>query len=217
MSSVESRHFLQPTQEKPAFRENIQGEPFVIRGHHLSSFILLQNGDFPYGDAYTPQELAWAQTQHFKEQLTAAKMSADQDPRDILYYEDLIGTNMFQRLRQTKASIQVYKKFITLPDDHPVELVSGLQDALCGACAIGEHCKTSGDKFGNDGLTRLTRDANEVRGFIRRAKRSGFEEGIEVTTRKTDYTDMDPVDSIAVATTAKVFKDVLRYYGKYRG
>lgn len=124
--------------------------PFRIRGHHLWAFAELLR------TTLSPSELA----ERVVEGIQYLRIERNEQPTeelDLEYIGDVLGTNPEQRDHFRKVQEDEFRKFLELPDDFPVEITTG-KDALCKACAIGEHCSNE-DMYGDkEDIARFIRD-----------------------------------------------------------
>lgn len=110
-----------------------QRQPLPIRGHHL---FLIQNALGIYAPRITAR------------QMTSAILC--DDPEWAI--EDTIGPEDAKAggTKYTALLTSALEYFLHLPDDFPIQLVSGQRDCICALCAIGSHCnKVKQDKRQN--------------------------------------------------------------------
>lgn len=101
-------------------------QPLRIRGHHLDHFKFFY-GSILKGDKITASEYA-------------QDVAGDIACADPKYARDVLGQTPPEGKRFVEQTTSIYEKFIKLPDDHPLELVEGQPDDICGACVTGSHC-----------------------------------------------------------------------------
>lgn len=113
-----------------------EGEPktssFRIRGHHLREFARLLRTKL------TIEELAEEVTQDILGS-TKPRNGEITDEIDTGYIEDVLGKSPEERRRFTSAQVSLFRRFVELPDDFPVELGTG-KDNMCDTCIVGSHC-----------------------------------------------------------------------------
>lgn len=113
--------------------------PLVIRGHHLYAFAELLRTNM------TVEQLAEEVTEDI---LGSKKIRNGEttDEIDVVYIEDVLGKTLEDRRRFTLAQVPLFRAFIELPDNFPVELGIG-KDNMCDTCIVGDHClKQQDDK-----------------------------------------------------------------------
>lgn len=130
--------------------------PFVIRGHHMPSFVEL---------LYTaPSELAE------REVAEEAELRHSEVEYHHFKVQDTIGP--VSNTEQYKFNTErVYRDFIEAADDHPVEFVVGQVDRICGCCAKGEHCK----RRMQSGTDMVRFDSSYIDKFLDVVRKEGIE------------------------------------------
>lgn len=108
-----------------------QTPPLVIRGHHLFHYASLLRER-----KLSPPELA---TEDIAGIPNDRKFDAADGREGLGYLEDVFGTTHSQAKHFSDNTIRAYDDFMSLSDDHPVEIVAG-KDKICDGCAIGLHC-----------------------------------------------------------------------------
>ncbi len=114
--------------------EVITPTPLIIRGHHLANlytYYYLNKGSTDAG-------IIADHAQKFVQELLNT-------PKSQAYVRDVLGSTPEQNQRFAKQYEEVIKRFMTLPDNYPLELVEDIPDDICAGCAIGKHCRELGD------------------------------------------------------------------------
>lgn len=196
--------------ENPQFVETkkiaiIEGEAKTrnlsdIRGHHLPMFQSLLSGEFE------PREIAQRipldKSKGFDFQFLPGK----------LHSEDVIGYS--RRSDRYDASVEKYRAsvedllsaFFALPDNSPINLVSGRPDSICGLCAVGDHCKMS--KSENSGYDLVKGDFAYINTFLIAAEAQGIKS--ETVEEEQSFIDIPETKMVKVVKTTKgTLKNVL--------
>ena len=103
----------------------------------------------------------------------------------------------------TKSFINKVRK---LPDDHPVELISGQPDAICNSCALREtpdiHCRE---------VETAEYDSEILEGFERYARKLGLGDQVEGMTEDVYPNDFNaPLPVRRVKTNMKTVREIVR-------
>jgi hypothetical protein len=101
--------------------------PLVIRGHNILK-LKEYYVDLINGVASTPEEHA---------QASIGMLRLIGEPE---YVVDVLGRDPEHESVFKAGVASVYKRFITLPNKHRVELVEGMRDDICAVTAVGRHC-----------------------------------------------------------------------------
>lgn len=159
--------------------EKDQRQPRPIRGHHLFA---VQEAISVLGP-----------------RITARKHTAvilGDEPAWVI--KDMIAPDDKDGIKFTESLASALQSFIELPDDYPVNVVTGQPDFICALCAIGSHCNKlrqdngQGDIVAHDEiyLNRFinTADSLGISLNIMKKKKSfdDLEDTLEVTTIKTN-------------------------------
>lgn len=118
-------------EHKISEKSNTQ-EPFVIRAHHLRNLsgIKVEHYDDgnskPYADS----------SREVNGIISAIKSSSIEG-----YPEDVLGTSLESFNGFAQQLEEFLRKFLTLPNDYPVEIAEGTRDDICRGCATGMHCE----------------------------------------------------------------------------
>lgn len=189
--------------EPPITNERLTDQkPFVIRGHHLSEFVCFVK------DTVTPQKKAKnmrAGIERLKNISSPSNFGYTpcERKRNLEYTQDVIGTTAESADRYEKNIRDVFERFVSLPDDHSVELTEEMPDDMCKACVVGQHChkvtfptKKGIDSWNIDNFLRDIRPLNLPKPVI-------VKEQIHLTNSK-------PVRVRRVRTTLGTVKKVLK-------
>lgn len=123
-------------------------EPYLLRGHHLGTLTWLAS---PMNS--TPEDLALGardtytvargnQTAETVDFNILAHPQLDPGAYSQAYAVDLIGSTEEQAASYERSLTKVVREFTQLHDNHPIELIAGGKDAICGACTFQKHCDT---------------------------------------------------------------------------
>lgn len=171
--------------------------PFVIRGHHLSIFRELVQGNPQLNDTY-PRVVAKV--------IKDAVISTSQ-PK---YIQDLYGKSSEELENAQKAFMVVLDTFLRLPKNHPVEISAGKKDEICKTCpAVGNHCALRDQSSYGGGKDVLTGDTMWVNRFIRSQTLWSLKKP-EVKKEVVSFSDAPPAETKTVLTTAGNTKRVLQ-------
>ncbi|MBI4096697.1 MAG: hypothetical protein HY425_03185 [Candidatus Levybacteria bacterium] len=118
-----------------AVKEVIDQEPFVIRAHHLRSYVLLLKQTF-----LSPAERA-KEDREVLEELRLPNTKQGISDEWMSYAQDVIGSSSSDAKTYENNTKAVFEKFLSLPEDYPVDIAEGIPDAICNTCIIGEHCR----------------------------------------------------------------------------
>lgn len=203
MSEVEP-----PVLNLSANKENAEltdQKPFIIRGHHLISFYLLKNS--------TPERQAGGARRAFAGLWRTAKENPN-DPkaqRHIEYVQDLLGLSLESADEFENRTRRVFETFLMLPDNHPAEIVEGIPDEMCNACAIGEHCKrlTNNPLGKGKVINMLERDRRYSEKFIRILNNLNLPKPT-IAQEQVYFSDAEPHEVRRIQTTIDIVKHVLR-------
>ncbi|MBA3724081.1 MAG: hypothetical protein H0W89_04300 [Candidatus Levybacteria bacterium] len=214
---MERRLQVTSSNEKQKPAEVVVEKPYVIRGHHIGFFIQLLKGTTIDIRPFSPEELSSTQSAFFRAKWEHAISNEDYEQTpEFLYWKDTIGTTTESQRRNEERQKNMFQTFVELPDDYPVELVSGRRDVICETCEVGAHCIITSSEFGEDGLTRLKRDTHVVANFYVAAKELGKLDVLTRVNRISDFTDMEPREVLAVQTTAKNFKEIIKSSDRFK-
>lgn len=177
--------------------------PLVIRGHHLGN-LWSYYYNFYWGAKRTTSE--------FVHQIAE---SVRNDYADTSYAEDVLGNTLQQADNFLSHTEAVVRRFLELPDDHPLELVEGVPDEICAGCAIGEHCRKlslnskekdevaiSGDRKWIDWLLGLSQ---YLSGEI-------SESNILVQKELAFFSDGEPQEVRRIRTTVETIRNAMPYF-----
>lgn len=182
--------------------EFINGEPFVIRGHHLPFYTNIVMGKRPSREA---RKLRFFIERDWRKALRAG---GDIDSKSIKYRKDVLGTTLEQADNFEKNMRRSYQIFLNLPDDYPAIIEEGIPDAICAGCAIGEHCRK---RFNNDyhnGITTFLKDVKYVTSFLQRLNRLNLPTP-NITLESAFFSDAIPQEVRRATTTIGTIKRVL--------
>lgn len=201
--------------------EHVDQIPFVIRGHHLGNYITLIKDNFPYRKGVpTPAEEA-RDMRRFMEALPSAFTVLEKPDGSLEfrvpgfqeYSQDVIGTSAESADTYEERIRETFERFMSLPDDYPAEIVEGIPDIICSACAIGKHCKklTTGlaeDEFVNN----LEADRMYTEKFIETLDNLNLPKPT-ITQEQAYFSDAEPQQARRVKTTIGTVRRVLRGKG----
>ena len=210
-----------------------QGEPFVIRGHHLPhygdllKYPLVSPEGHAKGARKLYESLRKAADRHEKFSQRLKNINFLQTPLDLYYdlkilfipelarkqeryVKDVIGTTPEQIDTFEKSNVELFKKFLSLPDEYPVKLVAGQVDDMCKTSSIGKHCRVrygysefrSGDIVWADQL--------QIMRFLRLAEAKKRSDDVSIVKEYVVFPDADPEQVESVLTTAGTVKNVLK-------
>ena len=172
--------------------------PFVIRSHHLRLFRDLikhsRYDDLPHdSDAIlSPKERA------------AKSRAAIKGPEE--YVHDVLGSSLESANRTEEYYRQTFETFLSLPEDHQVEIVENVPDIICKGCAIGEHCYEMYDY--EHRYYKSSPDQINLDSFIKAIRYLGFPEPT-ITKTLAHFSNAKPQEVRKIKTTMSVVKQVL--------
>lgn len=193
--------YLPPPEERG---EILDYKPFVIRGHHIVKFFVLKNK--------FPTELAEILASEAKRQwkITDENPNNPKAQRQQEYIQDLLGLSLENTDEYEDRVKRIFETFITLPDDHPAEIVEGVQDTLCSACVIGEHCKklTITSIENGEAVNALEGDRMYMDRFIGILNLLNLPKPT-ITYEPAYFSDAEPRETRCIKTTIGVIRQVL--------
>lgn len=166
-------------------------EHFVIRGHHLPNFMILEKGLL--NNRFGPAVEAKGLTLSFK-LFRLAKMKGNYP------IEDMLGTTREDSKQFENDLKEQFKRFVDLPDDYPIKLTSRQKDEWCKIACIGEHCSKNFVKY----------DKVWVDQIIENSKELGVADRLKVSEEIANFSNTDTELVKEVHTTLGVLKDILR-------
>lgn len=182
-------------------------KPFVIRGHHLGQFACFVRDR----NAITPQFLA----KSFRIAMEMIRYPAPSPfytpgmlNRNIEYSQDVIGTTMESADRYEKSTRKIFERFMSLPDNHPAEIVEEIPDVLCEACMVGQHCRQVTVPF------KKGRDGECIDRFLWKIELLNLPEPV-ITNEQLHFADSEPEQARRVKTTLGTVKKVLKEESPY--
>lgn len=128
------------------------------------------------------------------------------------YAQDIFGLSLEHIQEYQDRTKRFFELILTLPDDHPAEIVEGIQDMMCNACAIGEHCKRliRDDPRGNGKTTNtLEFDRKYTEKFIKALDNLALPKPT-IIYGQAQFSDAEPQDVRRVKTTIGVIRQVLK-------
>lgn len=143
-------------------------KPFVIRGHHLPIFKYLIQPN-----RLSPNECAknlrsaveMFPTKVLESSIFFSPYYQQESIRNSKeYVHDVLGTSPEIANTYEEYSRRIFEIFLSLPDDHPAEIVEGTPDVICKGCAFGNHCRKI---YSPDGTNMLKDDGKALDEFIR--------------------------------------------------
>jgi hypothetical protein len=173
--------------------------PYTFRGHNLVFAWNLTHGQQPEKIAKSIKEF-YSEVKKHPELYTEAIVNAARDT---------IGNTPLEEANYEKTLTGVLQEFNELPDDHPIELVSGLPDNICSACIFGSHCKTKISEVRK--MSMIDHDQEVLTVFVNEAQLLGQANGLATFQREASFTDSKPETVEGILTTAGVVKHILRY------
>lgn len=184
--------------------EVVDQKPFVIRAHHFINFFNL--------NTRSPGLFAADVRGAFVTLYRRAKENLN-DPREqkfTEYVQDLLGLSLEGADEFEDSSRRTYETFLTLPDDHPAEIVEGLPGLLCSACTIGEHCKKLiADVGGGRTVNMLEKDRRVYEKFIKTLDDLNLPKPT-ITYEQAHFSDADPQQVRRIKTTIGAVRQVLK-------
>lgn len=201
--------------EPQARTEVDRRKPFSIRGHHLSAFCKLDEllrktlEQDPWFVSFVPGAMAESDIQAVDlslKQISEGKSNGLSEE----YCVDVQGnTEQQKRMRKNKLT-KVYRTFCRIPDDYPVEIVSGRKDEICKACVFGKHCSVTENKYTIYDSTRLERDTKFVFRFESRAQELGLRQDMKFVILQSAFSDSKNIPVLGLRTTAGTVRKVLQ-------
>lgn len=179
-------------------REFKNQEPFVIRGHHLMIFRRLnrlnchRDALFYLRRPLSPRKLA-----------ENIRSSLETKPTE--YAQDVLGPSSRTADRTEKYFRRTFERFLSLPDDHPAEIVEGTPDIICKGCAFGNHCRSIDFP---DGSNAFKEDEKYLDEFIEGANYL-YLPNPTITREKAFFSDAETREARRIKTTIHVVKKVL--------
>jgi len=126
-------------------------EPLSIRGHHFENLqSILYDKAFP-----NPDDNAGDMAKRVTQKIL--------DSPSILYRTDMLGnpSDSGDELKQKLS--RYFLRFLTLPDDYPVEILGAAPDTLCLSCPVyPNHCHSES----HNGANAISGEARYVNLFI---------------------------------------------------
>ena len=189
--------------------EIIDQKPFVIRGHHLINFHLVQ--------LYSPERVA----AHERNKYTTLWRRLEEIPwwrslksspdtpfvqKQMDYIQDVLGLSLESADEFEKRSIRIYETFLALPDDHPAEIVEGIPDALCETCAVGKHCRLLRIVPWNNAIKSDSACLDE---FLKNINLLNLPESV-ISYEQAYFSDAEPQRVRRIKTTMGLVRKVLR-------
>ena len=193
-------------------REIPDQKPFVIRGHHLSSYICFIKFNSA-GEKASPIEVTR------KERFMLGLLSSLSDDNDDIvskrglpgraYAQDVIGTSTESADRYEKRKRELFERFISLPDDYPAELTEEIPDTICGACIAGEHCRSNNILSQVPWYDPSTKESPDLDEFLRNLNLFNLPKPT-ITYDIAHFSDADPEPVRRIKTTMGVVRKVLQ-------
>lgn len=176
--------------------EDATRKPLVLRGHHLLNL---------YEHIYWTY---WGGQESIAEFAKASAKAIKEDYNNFPgYTEDVLGKNHEHEAKFLADTEDVVRRFMELPDDYPLEIVEGIPDDICKACAVGAHCRTFGDGrlFGEDRkwMDWIVPFSQEM---------SNTNPTLEVTKEVASFSDAGPVEVRRVKTTVGMIRNALPHF-----
>ncbi len=163
--------------------------PLIIRGHHLSQYLSLNEGN-------SPSYIATSEA-------IGVLLLETIEPSLAGYSQDVLGKNLEStQTRQAKAE-KVLTRCKQAPSHTRVEIVEGVLDDLCSTCAVGKHCRSK-NPFGVDAAAN---DAPFVDRLLDCASQQDLPLIIEETT--ATFSDAPPQKTRRVVTTVERLNAIL--------
>ena|SRR3989344_2523801 len=186
--------------------EIVDRKPFIIRGHHLRDYANLINKWY-----LSPEIVAALLVLEIR--MLASEIKNPKDPRGQSkrkYAEDVIGTSLKQSFRFGKNYSQALSQFLRLADDHPIEIVEGIPDNMCGACIIAEHCKRLTHDLGEGRATNaLEGDRWYTEKFIATLDNFSLPKPT-IAYEQAHFSDSGPQQARRIRTTIGIVRQVLK-------
>lgn len=183
-------------------------EPMIleIRSHHLRNVCSLSY--------LSPEKLAGIMTSasilSYKE--AEANPNKPMAQYDKAYAQDIFGLSLEHIQEYQNRTKRFFELILTLPDDHPVEIVEGVQDMMCNACAIGEHCKRliHDDPRGNGKTTNtLEFDKKYTEKFLKALDNLNLPKPT-IIYGQAQFSDAEPQQARRIQTTIGTVRQVLK-------
>lgn len=173
-------------------RRNTLTEPFPIRGHHLRNYQeLLVKG-------YTPEEQAHA-TRVANFPFRFANLFMDEQSRkkheDDMH--DTYGDTEESADRVEASHKEVFRRFLDLKNNAPVEISEGRKDGICKCCNVGNHCLQKNVFEGDQLFVDL---------FLQLAPRRR----VKIQETIVNFSDFQAQPARVVTTTVKTIKKVIK-------
>lgn len=179
-------------------------EPYLFRGHHLA----ITKGLLMFSPKIAAEKIAHSQRisyeMRYKDMTTHPELYTD---AALAYYPDVIGNTSDEADNWKDILKKNYQEFIDLPDDYPVELLTGMKDKICESCVIGKHCtvKTSEVR----GTSMIDHDRAVIAVFVNEAREMGYANDLHVVTKTASFSDAPREEVEAIRTTVGTIKTVL--------
>ncbi len=199
--------------------EILNGEPFVIRGHHLMHYMALLSLLSPTTRSVEPSRpLGLAKS--LRRMAEEAKLgnfdypisSGDNEDRIQKSFEeygkDLLGDQGDNEYENKNSKI--FSDFLSLPGNYPADIVEGIPDAMCSACVIGKHCKkfngfTDIDPYADDAVKF---DGKDLDYFLRLLQNNHLPEPT-IIPEEAQFSDANPQPVRRIRTTIGIVRKTL--------
>ena len=202
-------------------QEFIDQKPFVIRGHHLTYYIILLR-DLPFGKdsvikQSNPAESAKSQRdfiESFRSGRAGCFIEGSEGTYDLVqkwmeYGQDILGSSKESADKYEERITETFERFVSLPDDYPAEITEQIPDAMCEACAVGEHCRSRNFLSMMPEEDMNTKDPEDLDEFLKNIKLLNLPEPV-ISYEQAYFSDAEPQKVKRVRTTIGVVKRVLR-------
>ena len=203
-------------------QEFIDQKPFVIRGHHLTYFITLLR-DLPFGKysvqkQANPAESAKSQ-RDFIESFRSGRAHTyiegtegrtyDLVQKWMEYGQDILGSSKESADKYEERITETFERFVSLPDDYPAEITEQIPDAMCEACAVGEHCRSRNFLSMMPEEDMNTKDPEDLDEFLKNIKLLNLPEPV-ISYEQAYFSDAEPQRVRRIKTTMGLVRKVLR-------
>ena len=201
--------------------EMVDQKPFVIRGHHLTSYIILLR-DLPFGEysvkkQANPAEEAKSRRdfiENFRSGRAHSFIEGPEGTYDLVqelvkYGQDILGSSKESAENFEIQTKQILEAFLSLPENYPADIVEGIPDIICGTCVIGKHCHLyrSDLKISQDHA--LKGDGEGLDSFLNTLQDLHLPQPTTVS-QEAHFSDAEPQIVRRIKTTMGIVRKVLR-------
>ncbi len=171
--------------ERPRASEQLEPQPFVIRGQHLDQYaeLLRERKKNPKSETLLDRMVC-----------TKVNLQNKINPGNKIKTE--------HELKRT------YRRFMSLPPDYPVGIAEGIEDEICKGC-MGKNDGPCAMRNGNYHIDGFGLDNNGLNTFMQKAHKLGLTDAISPGFETAEFSDANPIRVRTYKMEADTLKQVL--------